>query len=148
MKVILLQDIKNYGKKDDIVEVSDGYARNFLFKKGMAILATKDDVSHLNVKKRKEEEIKNKKIEENKNLKKEIESITLNFKLSVMNGKVNGSVSLIQIEERMLKEFNIVVDKRKFSVHKPLKDLGLNYIKIRLDSVSEATLKVMIEGKE
>ncbi|AGR41728.1 50S ribosomal protein L9 [Spiroplasma diminutum] len=148
MKVILLVDVKNYGKKDEIVNVSDGYATNFLIPKGLAILATKDDVSHLNVRKRKEEEIKNEKQAEINSLKEKIESLQLNFKIKTKDGKPFGSVSLSQITDRIKKEFSFDLDKRKFEKHESLNKLGLFYLKIKLDFKVVATLKVFVEGTE
>lgn len=148
MKVILLKDVKNYGKKNEIVEVSDGYGKNYLIPKGFAILATKDDLSHLNVRLKKEEQ----KVSEDKVkidlLKKEIEALNLNFQLKVKDGKPFGSISLSQICNRLNKEFNLSLDKRKFENHDNLNKLGLYYLKIKLDFKITATLKVQVEGTE
>ncbi|QHX36277.1 50S ribosomal protein L9 [Spiroplasma sp. BIUS-1] len=148
MKVILLADVKNYGKKDEIVNVSDGYAANYLIPKGLAILATKDDVSHLNVRKRKEEEISKEKQEKVNALKDKLESIQLNFKIKTKDGKPFGSVSLSQVTDRLKKEFSIDLDKRKFEKHENINKLGLFYLKIKLEFKIIATLKVFVEGTE
>ncbi|AUB31087.1 50S ribosomal protein L9 [Spiroplasma floricola] len=148
MKVILLADVKNYGKKDEVVNVSDGYGANYLIPKGLAILATKDDLSHLNVRKRKEEELTNERKEEINSLKEKIESITLNFKIKTMNNKPFGSVSLSQITDRLKKEFSVDIDKRKFEKHENINKLGLFYLKIKLEFKIIATLKVFVEGTE
>ncbi|WP_339020946.1 50S ribosomal protein L9 [Spiroplasma endosymbiont of Atherix ibis] len=148
MKVILLADVKNYGKKDEVVDVSDGYGANYLIPKGLAILATKEDLSHLNVRKRKEEELNNEKKEEINFLKEKIESIILNFKIKTMNNKPFGSISLSQITDRLKKEFSINLDKRKFEKHENINKLGLFYLKIKLEFKIVATLKVFIEGTE
>ncbi|ARU90911.1 50S ribosomal protein L9 [Spiroplasma clarkii] len=148
MKVILIKDVKNYGQKDQIVEVSDGYAANYLIPKGFAIKATKDDLSHLNVRLKKEEqEISGQKIK-NDLLKKEIEAIELKFHLRVMDKKPFGTISLTQICDRLNKEFGLNIDKRKFVSHENLNKLGLHYLKIKLDFKVVATLKVLVEGKE
>ncbi len=146
MKVILLSDVKNYGKKDDVVNVSDGYATNFLIPKGLAIVASKGDLSHLNVRKVKEEKIKEEKEIEVNNLKLKIEDIQLNFKIKTKDGKPFGSISLSQITDRIKKEFLIDLDKRKFEKHENINKLGLFYLKIKLDFKIIATLKVFVEG--
>ncbi|WP_338985143.1 50S ribosomal protein L9 [Spiroplasma endosymbiont of Diplazon laetatorius] len=148
MKVILLTDVKNYGKKDEIVNVSDGYAANYLIPKGLAILATKDDVSHLNVRKRKEEELSKEKQAEVNSLKDKIEEIQLNFKIKTKDGRPFGSVSLSQVTDRLKKEFSIDIDKRKFEKHENINKLGLFYLKVKLEFKIVATLKVFVEGTE
>ncbi|AGR40721.1 50S ribosomal protein L9 [Spiroplasma taiwanense] len=148
MKVILLNDVKNYGKKDEIVDVADGYAQNYLIPKKLAIIATKDDLSHLNVRKNKEEEEKRKQFEEVKKVKEKIDLIQLNFKIKVKDNKTFGSISLIQIEDRLKKEFDLDIDKRKFEKHEALNKIGLFYLKIKLNFNLIAILKVLIEGIE
>ncbi|QBQ07225.1 50S ribosomal protein L9 [Spiroplasma gladiatoris] len=148
MKVILLQDVKNYGKKDQVVEVSDGYAKNYLIPKKLAILATKNDVSHLGVRLKKEQQIMDAKKNVVEQLKNQIESLILNFSLKVKSGKPFGSVSLSQICDRLKKEFSIDLDKRKFEKHDNLVEIGLHYLKIKLDFKIIATLKVQVEGIE
>ena len=115
MKVILLKDVKKLGKRDDIVEVADGYARNFLFPgklavaasdKGKEILAHQQEAHAQEIKKEKEKA---------QALAKKLESIRLEFKVKVGdNGRVFGSVSTKQVEEVLSKEHGIKVDKRKF----------------------------------
>ncbi|QGS51392.1 50S ribosomal protein L9 [Spiroplasma tabanidicola] len=146
MKVILLQDVKNYGKKDQIVEVSDGYARNYLIPKKLAIVATKNDLSHLGVKLKKEQEKIDSQKREVEDLKTKIEANILNFGLKVKDNKSFGSISLSQICDRLKKEYAIDVDKRKFEKHDNLTDIGLHYLKIKLDFKIIATLKVQVEG--
>ncbi|AOG59979.1 50S ribosomal protein L9 [Spiroplasma helicoides] len=148
MKVILLQDVKNYGKKNQIVEVSDGYAKNYLIPNKLAIYATKSDVDHLNVKLKKESQEKESLIKEQEKLKEKIESLILNFSLKVKDNKPFGAVSLTQVCDRMAKEHQIVLDKRKFEQHENLNKIGLFYLKVKLDFKIQATLKVQIEGKE
>ncbi len=148
MKVILLKDVKNYGKKDEIVNVSDGFAVNYLIPKKLAIVASKDGVSHLNVKLKKESEILKKEKEVIQKEAEKINNLELGFKLKTQDGKVFGSVSLTQIVDRLNKEHGIQIDKRKFEKHENLNKLGLFYLKIKLDHHITTTLKVLIEGNK
>lgn len=146
MKVILLMDVKNYGKKDQIVEVSDGFAQNFLIPKKMAILATRNDIGHLNVKIKNDKTKAINELEDTKKLKVDIENIELNFRLKTHDHKIIGSVSLKQITDRLDKEFDLKLDKRKFVKHENLTQIGLNYLTIKLEHGITAMLKVNIEG--
>ena len=113
MKVILLQDVKKLGKKNDIVKVADGYGQNYLIKNHLAILATehgKEMVAQTKEKERLEELENKKKAEE---LKEKIESLTLEFKLSSgKDGKTFGSISTKNVVEELMKTHGIKVDKR------------------------------------
>ncbi|AHI53437.1 50S ribosomal protein L9 [Spiroplasma sabaudiense Ar-1343] len=148
MQVILLQDVKNYGKKDQVVEVSDGYAMNYLLPKKLAVKASQESINLLKSKIKKEDINKKADIEKTQKLKEAIEAITLNFKLAQKDGKSFGSVSQAQIEEKMLKEYQIKIDKRKLLKHENLNQIGLFYIKLKLDFNIEATINVKIESKE
>lgn len=133
MKVILLQDVKKVGKKNEIVEVSDGYARNFLIAKKLAVAASSTSLEVLNNQKQadKEQELE---LERQANeLKKQLETITLNFKVKVgAGGKVFGSVSTKAIVEKLKKDFDITVDKRKFISDITASSLGTTRFKVDL----------------
>ena len=148
MKVILLQDVKKVGKKGEIVTVSDGYGQNFLIKKNLAILATTHGKEI--VAKKKEEEslldIENRKKAEE--LKKVIEELTLEFKISSgKNGRTFGSVSTKNIVEELNKTHNIKVDKRKFIDARPIQALGYTKLKIELYKGVIATVNVHVGEK-
>ena len=145
MKVILLKDVKKVGKKDEIVEVADGYGRNYLIPNQIAVAASttgrkiltdeKKEVANER-KKEKEDAIKNKE---------KIESLTLEFAVKTGdNGRVFGSVSTKQIESFLKKEHDIIVNRRKFKPSKALVNLGLNTIKITLYPKVVAELKVRL----
>lgn len=148
MKVILKKDVLKVGKKDEIIEVSDGYAKNFLLKKGLADVANNSNLNVLQKKLDEKEALQKIEYEKNLELKKEIENITLKFKLQIHNKQVSGSVSLVQIAKMLHDKYKITIDKRKFVEHKNLKDIGLNYLKINLYKNVEATLKVQIDRVE
>ncbi len=148
MKVILIKDVKGKGKINDVIDVADGYAKNYLIKEGFAIPTTYANLTKLNVvlSQQAAQEAETKaSLEE---LKASLEELTLNFKLKVHDNKTFGSVSLTQIEDRLAKEFNLKVDKKKIIDNNNLKSFGLHYLKIKLSPNIIATLKVMVEKKE
>ncbi|WP_425377789.1 50S ribosomal protein L9 [Spiroplasma endosymbiont of Polydrusus pterygomalis] len=148
MKVILVKDVKDKGKVNDVIEVSDGYAKNYLIKEGFAIPTTPTNLAKLNVvlsQQAAQAAATKATLEE---LKTALEQLTLNFKLKVHDNKTFGSVSLTQIEDRLAKEFNLKFDKKKFIDNNNLTSFGLHYLKIKLAPNIIATLKVMIEKKE
>ena len=133
MKVILLKDVKNVGKKDQTVEVSDGYASNFLFPRRLAVPLSKKSQEILSNQKEEERLLDEKNRNDALALAKRLESLTLDFKVMTgKEGKLFGSISLKQVEEEMLKQFNIVIDKRKFIDKGPLDSLGIYKLKIEL----------------
>ena len=146
MKVILLKDVAKVGKKGEIKEVSDGYARNFLIARGFAVQesnASKKILDEQN-KKAAEQDAENRvKAQE---LKEQLSKIVLEFKVKASNGKVSGSVSGKQIEEA-LKKMNITIDKRKIKDSEPLNELGTYDVKIELYKDIIGIIKVkLIEG--
>lgn len=133
MKVILLADVKNYGKKGDVVNVSDGYARNFLFPKKLAVDANKhtlDKLDQQNEEKRLQNEQLKKEAQE---LASKLKEMEISFKVSTgEEGRVFGSVSTKQMVEEFEKKYEIKLDRRKFKNSKPINTLGLNKVDIEL----------------
>lgn len=133
MKVILLQDVKGLGKKNQQIDVSDGYAANFLIPRRLAVKVSEKSVEILEKQKEdarlKEETLRKEAIA----LSEKLKTITLEFKLKVGgNGKVFGSISLKQVEEQLKSKFNITIDKRKFITKGPVDSLGITRLKIEL----------------
>lgn len=131
MKVILLQDVAKLGKKGEVKKVADGYGRNFLLARGLAVVAS--EKANEVLEKQNEEKAKldlenRKKAEELKAL---LASKTLVFEVKASDGKVSGSVSGKQIEEELKKQ-GIVIDKRKIKDSEPLNSLGTFEVKIEL----------------
>lgn len=133
MKVILLKEVKKVGKQGEVVEVADGYGRNFLIAKGLAVMETKRSKEVLNEQNKQhalEEKEAEKKAEE---VKKQLAKIVLEFKVKTgAGGRVFGSVSSKQIAEQLKKDFNLIVDKRKFIDTQGATSLGTTLIKIDL----------------
>ncbi len=145
MKVILLADVKKLGKKNQIVEVTDGYAKNLLFKKKLALEVTKTSKNQLNQKLDKNQQVHDQEVDDATKLKEKLEDKEFIFKLKEgKNGQVFGSISSKQI----VKEF----DKQGYSINKkmilsePISHLGYDAITIQLHKEVIAKVKVLIKG--
>lgn len=133
MEVILLADVKNVGKKNQTVNVSDGYANNFLFKKKLAVPVSKRSVEILEEQKENARLLDQKNKEEALKLVETLKGITLVFEAKVgKDSKIFGSISLKQVEEELKAKHNITIDKRKFLDKGPLDMLGYYRLKIEL----------------
>lgn len=147
MKVILKEDIKGVGKKDQIINANDGYARNYLFPKNLAVPADKGNLTNLQSKKTSEEHRKELEREFAKETAKKIEDITLKLPVkSGENGKVFGSITAKEIAENLEKQYKITVDKKKINLQEPIKNLGTFNIEIKLYDGVIAKLKVNVIG--
>lgn len=145
MKVILLSDIKKVGKKGEIKEVADGYARNFLIRNHLAVEATKGSLNVLDQQNQAAAEAEAQKVADAKALKEEIEKLTLVFKVKVgKEGRAFGSVSTKQITDELLKRYKIKVEKRKFVDTDNLGTLGYHNVKVELHKGVIATVKVQL----
>lgn len=145
MKVILLQDIKGVGKKDEIINASDGHAKNYLFPKKLAVPADKEHISKLEAKKSSENHKKELEKESAKQNKEKISKITLKISAKCgENGKIFGSITSKEIAENLKKQHKIEVDKKKIQLSEPIKILGTTNVDIKLYEGIIATLKVMI----
>ena len=147
MKVILLSDVKNVGKKGEVKQVADGYGRNYLVKNGLAVEATKKSMEILTKKKAdeaaREAEMKEEAIE----LKNKLEKMTLSFKVKAgSDGKMFGSVSNAKIAETLAKDYQIQVDKRKFVDNGNITELGMHKVRVELFKGVVATLNINIEA--
>ena len=145
MKVILLKDVKNVGKKDEIVEVSDGYGRNYLLRNKLAVLASEKAMEILSDQKKQQQAFLEEKKQEAIALKEKIEKIVLTFQIkSGKDGKLFGSVSTVKICELMQKQYNIALDKRKFIDKENITSLGTYDLKIELFKDVIATVNVKV----
>ena len=148
MKVILKQDIKGVGRKDEIINASDGYARNFLLPKGLAVEANNENMSKL---KAKEDSKAYKKEIEKEEAKKVAEKLAgMQLKVEVKsgeNGKIFGGVSAKEIADLLKANYNIEVDKKKIDLKETIKTLGLRTISIKLYDGVVGNLKVDVISK-
>ena len=147
MKVILLSDVKKVGKKGEIVDVADGYARNFLIARKLAVQATDTSKKILDNQKKQAAEEEAQAVAEAKVLQEQIEKLVLVFKMKVgKEGKPFGTVSTKQITEELQKRYQIKVDKRKFVDNENLGTLGYHDVKVELHKGVIANVRVqMIE---
>lgn len=148
MKVILKQDIKGVGKKDQIINANDGYARNFLFPKNLAVPADKGNMTNLQSKQSSEQHRKNLEKEAAIETKKKIEEVSLKIQVkSGENGKVFGSVTSKEIGDNLDKQYKIKVDKKKIILQEPIKNVGTFNIEIKLYDGVNAKLKINVIGE-
>ncbi|WVP33610.1 50S ribosomal protein L9 [Bacillus licheniformis] len=146
MKVIFLQDVKGKGKKGEVKNVADGYAHNFLIKKGLAVEATSANISALEGQKKKEKKEAAEELKSAKELKKQLEEITV--KLSAKSGeggRLFGSVTSKQIADALQKGHQLKVDKRKIELNDAIRSLGYTNVPVKLHPEVQATLKVHVK---
>lgn len=148
MKVILLQDIKNVGRKEQVLEANDGYARNYLFPKKLAIEATKDNMAKLQAKKTSEANKKKAEIDANKEIAKKIEKMELTIKAKVgENSKIFGGITSKEIAEELKKQHNFEIDKKKIVLKETIKNLGRYTAELKFGDGINAKLKVNVTGE-
>lgn len=145
MKVILLQDVKKLGKKGDVVNTSDGYARNFLFPRKLAIEANDSNMHVLNNKKEAERRQKTAEIEEAQKLAKEIQGKEILIKVKTgEHGRLFGSITGKDISEELKKKFNIDIDKKKIVVD-VIRQLGTYEVEIKIYPEISTKVKVVVD---
>ena len=143
MKVILKQDIKGVGKKDQIINVSDGYVRNFLFPKNMAVEANNENMSKLRAKQDSNAFKKQQEQEEAQKIADKISKIILKVPVKAGgNGKIFGGVSTKEISDLLEKNYKIKVDKKKIELKETIKELGTRNVNIKLYEGVIANLKI------
>ena len=145
MKVILLEDVKSLGKKGEVVNVNDGYARNLLFKKNLGIEATKQNLNDLKLQKQNNDKLEAERLEEAKKLAKELEEkeVVLAIKTG-SDGRVFGSVSTKEIAEEQL---GYELDKKKMHLKDAIKSIGTFHVPVKLHPKVTVELKVVVKEK-
>ena len=148
MKIVLLENIKKLGKKDEIVEVSDGYARNVLIAKGQALAATADNLNNLKLKNKNEEkkdENLRKIANENKNIL-EKDKLIVGIKAGA-NGKTFGSITSKEIADAINNDFKIEVDKKDVLLDESIKNVGTYDVRVKLYKDIVAVVKLEVKEK-
>ena len=147
MKVVLTEDVKKLGSQGDVVDVADGYARNYLFPRSLAVEATKRKVKEIREKEAKKERIENEKKEEAKKLKAKLEAEKFLLKVKAgESGRLFGSVNTKDIAEAAA-EKGYDIDKRKIELSDSIKTLGMHKVEVKLYDDITAELNVKVEEK-
>ena len=145
MKVILLQDVKSLGKQGDIVDVSNGYARNMLLPKKLGVEATPKALNDLKLKKAHQDKVAAENLAEAKATAEKVKSSCVVIKLKTgANGKVFGSVSTKEIAEAAEEQAGLDIDKKKLLLASPIKELGKFSVDVKLHPSVTATLTVIV----
>lgn len=145
MKVILLQDVKGQGKKGDVVKVSAGYARNYLFKNNLAKEATKGNLRALEAQKRREAEKAEAEKQEAVQLKETLSELTVELKAKAGDGgRLFGSITNKQIADELKKKHNHKIDRRKIELGEPIRSLGHHKVPVKLHQDVTGTINVHV----
>ena len=148
MKIILLEDVKKLGKKGDIVNVSDGYARNMLIPQNLGIEATAGNLNTLKLKKAHEEKVAAENLAAAKDLAEKLGDKKVRILIKAGdNGKVFGSVSAKEIADAVRDQLGIEVDRKKIVMDGAIKTLGESRVKIKLHPQVAVNLNVEVAGK-
>ena len=145
MKVLLLKDVKNLGKKGAVCNVADGYAQNFLFKNNLAVQASDkaQEIRQAEIQKEKEEEAR--RIEEASKNKVILEGVMINFKAKAgKDGRMFGTISTKQVAEEIIKVTKVNVDKRKITSDVPISSFGVTNVNVELHKKVVAKVKVQV----
>lgn len=146
MKVILLQDVKSLGKKDQIVDVNDGYARNFILPKKLGIEASPQNLNTLKLQKANEAKIAAENLQKARDFAEELSKLTVVVKMKAgEGGRAFGSVSSKEIAEEALKQHKVEIDKKKIVLPEPIKAFGAYEVTVKLHPEVQGKLKVKVE---
>ncbi len=148
MKVILLKDVKAQGKAGDIIEASEGYARNFLLSKGLAVEATAKNLNDIKLKKQNDAKVAAQELADAKEFAEKLKETTVSVKIKAgADGRTFGSVSSKEIAEALKKQKGIEIDKKKFVIKDQIKNLGAYMIPVRLHPEVTAEFKLHVEAE-
>lgn len=148
MKVILQKDVKDHGKKGQMVEVSDGYARNYLFPHGLAIAATADNINIMKQQEKARQRKEELEIAEANEIKKKLESCTVKIQASAgKSGKLFGSITSKEVSDELKKQYDISIEKNRI-VMDPIKNFGTFSVKCKLGHEISGLITVVTVEKE
>ena len=146
MKVILLQDVKSLGKKNDIVNVSDGYARNMLLPQKLGVLATPKNLNDLKLQKANEEKVAKEALEAARAFAKELETKQVIVTLKTgEGGRIFGSITTKEIAEAAKSQLGMEIDKKKIVLANSIKTLGVTEVPVRIHPKVTGSLKVWVK---
>lgn len=149
MKVILKQDVKSLGKKDTVVEVNDGYARNYLIPKGLAMEATTAAINEVKAKNAAEQNRKANELNDAKALASKMANMTVIVKSKAgANGKLFGSITSKDIVDQFKAQHNIAIDKRMLNLPEAIKSLGETEVEVKLYAGVSTKIKVKVEDNQ
>ena len=149
MKVILLENIKNVGKKDEVINASDGYARNYLFPKKLAVEANTENMSKLKSRENADKYRKDQERKQAEEIAKKMQGIMLKVKVKAgENGRIFGGVTSKEISDELKKQYQIEVDKKKILLSENIKNLGMFVVDIKLYEGVLGKLKVDVISKD
>lgn len=145
MKIILLEDVKSVGKKGDLVELKEGYAKNFIIPKKLGVEATGANLNNLKLQKQNEEKIAREQLEAAKQLAGELENMTVKLEIKAgEGGKTFGSVSSKEIAKAVEQQYGKEIDKKKIHLSDAIKTEGMHEVTVKLHPKVSAKLKVQV----
>lgn len=148
MKVILLEDVKSLGKKGEIVNANDSYARNVLFAKKLALEANNKNINDWKLQNKHREKVEEENLEAAKVLAKKLEDLKVEVRIRTgKDGKAFGSVSTKEISAAAKDQLNLELDKKKMQLEEPIKSLGVHEVQIRLHPKVTGILKVQVNAE-
>ncbi|MDP4133516.1 MAG: 50S ribosomal protein L9 [Bacillota bacterium] len=147
MKVVLLKDVKTQGKKGDLINVSDGYARNFLFPRGLAIEATKNALNDLKGQKESETFKKETEVANAKEMAAKVEGIIVELSAKAGDsGKLFGSITAADVAQGLKMQHHIVIDKKKIVLPEGIKHTGITEVEVKIYPEISSKIKVNVKG--
>jgi len=148
MKVILKQDVKGLGKKDDLVNVSDGYARNFLFPRGLAVEANESNLNIVKTRKEAEKSKKDRELAQARKLAEELRNVEVVIRAKTgENGKLFGSITSKDISDKLKEDFRLDIDRKKIVMPDAIISTGAYELDVKLYPEVSGRLKVRIESE-
>ena len=146
MKVILLEDVKSLGKKGDLVEVNDGYARNFILAKKLGLEATAKNMNDLKLKRAHQDKLAAQRLEEAKAFAEELKKLQITLKIKAgEGGRLFGSISSKELAQAVKEQLDLEIDKKKLVLPSPIKAVGTTMVPIKLHPQVTGELKVIVQ---